>query len=109
VSLAGGTVLPAGTPARVTTNKPSGKPKQAQTLLAEVTVNGRVYAVLSQPARVEGSAAASSQAKAAGAVGVTVKGFDHGADLRRGESDSEAARGGVQARFRPLEIAGAAV
>jgi hypothetical protein len=74
VTLGGGTVIAAGTPARVTTAKPSGKPKQAQALLAEVTVNGKAYAVPSQPARVEASAAASSQAKAAGAVGVTVKG-----------------------------------
>lgn len=74
VTLAGGTVIPAGTPARVTTKKPGGKPKTAQALLAEVTVNGKVYPVPSQPARIEGSAAASNQAKAAGAIGVTVKG-----------------------------------
>ncbi|HEX5818394.1 MAG TPA: hypothetical protein VFY20_05940 [Gemmatimonadales bacterium] len=74
VTLAGGTVIPAGTPARVTTKKPAGKPKTAQALLAEVTVNGKAYPVPSQPARIEGSAAASNQAKAAGAIGVTVKG-----------------------------------
>jgi len=74
VTLAGGTLIPAGSAARVTTRKPSGKPKQAQALLAEITVNGRAYAVVSQPARVEGGATAASQAKTAGAVGVTVKG-----------------------------------
>jgi hypothetical protein len=74
VTLSGGTVIPAGTAARVTTKKPSGKPKQTQALLAEITVKGKAYPVSSQPARVEGGSAAASQAQAAGAVGVTVKG-----------------------------------
>jgi hypothetical protein len=74
VTLAGGTVIPAGAPARVTTTKPAGKPKQAQAVLAEITVGGKAYAVPSQAARIEASAAASGQASAAGAVGVKVKG-----------------------------------
>jgi hypothetical protein len=74
VTVAGGTVIPAGAPARVVTRKPSGKPKQTQAFLAEVTVGGKAYQVPSQAARVEGSQQGAASAQAAGALGVSVSG-----------------------------------
>jgi len=74
VMVAGGTVIPAGVPAKVVTRKPSGKPKQTQAFLAEVTVGGKAYRVPSQAARVEGSQQGAASAQAAGALGVSVSG-----------------------------------
>lgn len=75
VTLNGGTVIPAGTAARVTTRKPATKnAKQAPAVLAELTLNGKVLAVPSRAARVEASPQAASAGKSAGALGVKVGG-----------------------------------
>jgi hypothetical protein len=74
VVVAGGTVIPAGAPARVVTRKPSGKPKQTQAFLAEVTVGGKAYQVPSQAARLEASRQGAAAGEAAGALGVSVSG-----------------------------------
>jgi len=75
VTLSGATVIPAGTAAKVTTRMPTaGNAKQAQAVLAEITLNGRAIAVPSQAARIESSPSASGQKKAAGAMGVKPSG-----------------------------------